>query len=303
MIISASSIGLHSTFYGFPNLGKQMAMNSIQADFGRDDAWDRDDSAVRIGCGKTKKAHALPRVLSGFSLDSRRRSLHEEVRRATKGVVGVLDHAGRDTLRRIDHVLRVIDLVGLDVCRHSVPVATAPSAALATLIRAGVSILADIAACAVHGVRLIPFGVIAFRSGVEAPFVTEVMIAGPGKGFEIMVIVSTKVRRFDVFSVARGRPNDGAVPFGRLASNGGVRHRTTDRKADGDRGHQSENSAKLHVVSPTDEADDATSPMNEAMFLSLLSAFWSAKYEHSSKKLQTESHEPAAVLAEFAQTD
>jgi hypothetical protein len=59
----------------------------------------------------------------------------------------------------------------------------------------------------------------------------------------------------------------------------------------------------LHVVSPTDEADDATSPMNEAMFLSLLSAFWSAKYEHSSKKLQTESHEPAAVLAEFAQTD
>jgi hypothetical protein len=59
----------------------------------------------------------------------------------------------------------------------------------------------------------------------------------------------------------------------------------------------------LHVLSPTDEADDATSPMNEAMFLPYLSAFSSAKYGHSAKNLQTDLFRRAAVIAEIAQTE
>jgi hypothetical protein len=118
--------------------------------------------------------------------------LHEKVRGAAKRVVRVLNHPSGRSLLRIDHVLRIIKLVGLNVLRHTVLVSASATTPSAACLRTMLPIVTLRAPIGVNRIRLIGLGIISVR-GIKSPLVTCVRTVDPCRGLEIMMVMPAHV--------------------------------------------------------------------------------------------------------------
>ena len=170
-------------------------------------------------------------VVASFSVESRRssgtsvpqiRSLHKEVGGTTQRVVRILHHGGWHFGGWSDHVLRPVVAIRLVVLWASArTTSVVASTVLATTLRATTTIFAGgtasrlLASC----VGPITISVVALGAGVIPAFVSEVVIAEPVIGFEVLMQVPGFVI-LHLFRITRSRTDDRSQLFRRRAVHG-----------------------------------------------------------------------------------